>query len=111
MAGKFEIRKSKSGQFVFNLLTPEGRIILSSQLYKGKPSVKTGIASVRNNSRNKAAFECKADGKKKVYFVLRAANRLIIGRSERYESTAEMENGMASVRKNAPRAKIVDCTI
>jgi uncharacterized protein len=37
--------------------------------------------------------------------VLKAANNQIIGKSEMYESVAAMENGITSVKKNAPDVK------
>jgi hypothetical protein len=40
--------------------------------------------------------------------VLKAANGEIIGKSEMYSSDAAMENGIASVVKNAAEAEIVD---
>lgn len=44
------------------------------------------------------------------HFNLKAANGEIIGRSEMYSSTAAMENGIASVKKNGPVAEIDDDT-
>ena len=36
MAGKYEIKKAKDGQFHFNLKASNGQIILSSEMYKAK---------------------------------------------------------------------------
>src|SRR5262245_60005223 len=50
MAGKFEIKKAKNGQFYFNLKASNGEIILTSEQYKAKASAKNGIDSVKSNS-------------------------------------------------------------
>ncbi len=43
-------------------------------------------------------------------FNLKAANHQVIGTSEQYESTAARENGIESVKKNAPDANVDDQT-
>lgn len=111
MAGKFEIKKNKSGQFSFNLLASNGQVILTSELYKSKASAKAGVASVQKNAPNDAAFERKISSNNKSYFVLKAANKQIIGKSQMYESDAAMENGIESVKRNAPEAGIEDFTV
>jgi len=110
MAGKFELKKSKDGQFMFNLKAANGQVILTSELYKTKPSAENGIESVRKNSAREGAFEVKANAKGEPYFFLKAANGQEVGRSEYYSSTKAMENGIESVKKNAPEAKVEDLT-
>ena len=43
-------------------------------------------------------------------FNLRARNGQVIGTSETYESAKSRDNGIASVAKNAPDAKVDDQT-
>jgi uncharacterized protein YegP (UPF0339 family) len=43
--------KSKDGQFMFNLKAANGQVILTSEIYKTKPSAENGIESVRKSSR------------------------------------------------------------
>ena len=50
MAGKFEIKKRKDGQFYFNLKAGNGEIIATSEAYKQKASALKGIESVRRNA-------------------------------------------------------------
>jgi uncharacterized protein YegP (UPF0339 family) len=50
MAGTFEIKKAKDGQFYFHLKAGNGQIILSSELYEAKSSAENGIASVKKNA-------------------------------------------------------------
>lgn len=46
----------------------------------------------------------------KFYFYLRAENMEIIATSEMYETIAGARNGIESVRKNSPRAVVIDMT-
>ena len=43
-------------------------------------------------------------------FVLTATNGQTIGKSEMYSRSSGMENGIASVKKNAPDAQVADST-
>ena len=82
-----------------------------SQGYAAKPSCENGIESVKSNSQEDSRFERKTSANDKPYFNLKATNGQIIGSSEMYESTASMENGIASVKTNAPDATIEDQTV
>lgn len=108
MAGKFEIKKAKNGQFHFNLKAGNGQIILSSEMYPEKARAKTGIESVRKNAPEDKRFERLQSKNGDPYFVLKAGNGQVIGKSEMYSSNSAMENGIASVMKNAPDAPIND---
>lgn len=110
MAGKFELKQAKNGQFMFNLKAGNGQIILTSELYKAKPSAENGIESVRKNSTREGAFEVKENSKGEPYFILKATNGQEVGRSEYYSSKSAMENGIESVKKNASEAKVEDVT-
>jgi uncharacterized protein YegP (UPF0339 family) len=55
-------------------------------------------------------FEIYKDASGKFRFRLRAANNEIIAVSEAYESKDGCENGVASVKENAPKAMIQDLT-
>ena len=55
-------------------------------------------------------FEIYKDASGKFRFRLRAANNEIIAVSEAYESKDRCENGVASVKENAPKAMIQDLT-
>ncbi len=110
MAGKFELKKSKSGQFMFTLKASNGQVVLTSEQYKAKASAVNGIQSVQRSAQKDANFEVRSSAKKEPYFVLKAANKEIIGRSEMYSSTSSMKGGIASVKKNAPGARVEDLT-
>jgi uncharacterized protein YegP (UPF0339 family) len=110
MAAKFEIKKSAGEQFMFNLKAANGEIILTSETYRQKRSAEEGIASVKANAGDDSRFERKTAKDDSPYFVLKAANGEVIGKSEMYSSVAAMEKGIASVTKNAAEAEIVDIT-
>lgn len=108
MAGKFEIKSGKTGKFRFNLKASNGQIILTSEAYDSRSSATKGITSVKKNALNDKRFERKTAKDGSSYFVLKAANGEPIGKSEMYKTTKAMENGIASVGKNAPDAPVVD---
>jgi uncharacterized protein YegP (UPF0339 family) len=107
MAARFEIKKTANGEFMFNLKAANGEIILTSETYKAKRSAEGGIASVKKNAVDETRFDRKVATDGQHYFVLKARNHEVIGKSELYPATAAMEKGIASVKKNAPNASIV----
>lgn len=108
--GKFEITKRKNGEFQFNLKASNGQIILTSEGYKAKDSCQKGIASVQKNSQDDTKFHKLNSKDGKFYFNLKATNGQIIGTSEMYETEANRNNGIASVKKHASSAEIFDLT-
>ena len=110
MAGKFVMAKTNNGYLVVNLKAGNGEVVLTSEFYKAKAPALTGIESARQNAQNEAQFERRTSKAEEPYFVLKAGNGEVLGRSEMYSSAAAMENGIASVRKNAPDAALVDDT-
>ena len=106
--GKFEIKSTSSGQVMFNLKAGNGQVILTSESYTTKAACENGIESVRTNSQNDDRFDRNTAKNGSPYFNLKASNGQIIGKSEMYSSTDAMENGIASVKKNAPDAEVVD---
>ena len=106
--GKFEIKTDKSGQFRFNLKANNGQTILSSEAYTTKSACNNGIESVRKNSQDDSKFDRLEAKNGSPYFNLKASNGQIIGTSEMYSSTSAMENGISSVKTNAPNASVED---
>ncbi len=109
--GKFVITKRKNGEYQFNLKAGNGQIILASEGYTTKTSCNNGIESVRKNAQDEAKFEQKIAANGKHYFNLKASNGQIIGTSEMYESISSRDNGIRSVKENAPSATIDDQTL
>ena len=120
--GKFVISEVKSGGYTFNLKAGNGEIIATSQVYKSLPYCKKGIASVQSNAAIAATedqtvegfkaeknpkFEIYKDKKGEFRFRLKAKNGQIIATGEGYKELKSCKNGIASIKKNAPDAKIV----
>jgi uncharacterized protein len=87
------------------------QVILTSELYREKASAQNGIESVKKNAGNDANYERKTSSKSEPYFVLKATNGQIIGKSEMYSSASAMEKGIESVIANAPGATVEDLTV
>ena len=109
--GKFVVSIRNNGEFQFNLKAGNGQVILASQGYSSKTACLNGIESVRKNSQDDARFDRKESPNGKPYFNLTATNGQIIGTSEMYESVAARENGIESVKKNAPDSEVEDQTV
>ena len=119
--GKFVISKTKNGEFTFNLKAGNGEVILAaSESYTSLSGCQGGIASVQKNAlahvedQTVEGFEKLTHPKFEVYkdkagefrFRLKAKNGENIGKSEGYKAKASCMNGITSVGKNAPDAKI-----
>ena len=116
---KFVIRRVASG-VKFDLKAANGQVIATSESYRTRAACVKGIASVQKNApaagvedqteegyavRSNPKFELYADRSGRFRFRLRAPNGRIIAVSEGYKSKAACENGIDSVRKNAPDAE------
>lgn len=119
---KFVIREVPSG-IKFDLKAANGQTIATSEVYTAKNVCLKGIQSVRKNapaakwedqtqegfrSVTNPKFEMYRDKAGEFRFRLKARNGEIIATSEGYSSKAACENGIESVRKNAPIAEIVE---
>ena len=120
--GKFVIKKTITG-IKFDLKAGNGETIATSEVYTTEASCRKGIESVRKNApvagvenQTVEGFETVKHPKFEIYldkageyrFRLKATNGEIIAVSEGYKAMAGCENGIASVKKNAPDAEIVE---
>lgn len=104
--GKFVISQRKNDEYQFNLKADNGQVILSSEGYSSKAACENGINSVKTNSQDDNRFESKESANGKYYFNLKASNGQVVGSSQMYESEASRDNGIDSVKRNAPEASI-----
>ena len=111
MAGLFELKLSTSQQYHFNLLSGNGQVILTSQMYTTKDAALTGIASVQTNAPHDERYQRLTSSGGDPYFTLTATNGQVIGNSQMYSSKAAMENGIQSVKTNAPNGTLDDQTV
>lgn len=105
--GKFVVRQTPTG-IKFDLKAGNGQVILTSEVYTTKAACLNGVESVKKNSQEDARFERLDSKNGKPYFNLKATNGQVIGTSELYESVAARDNGIDSVKKNAPDAEVVE---
>lgn len=108
--GRFIIKQRVNGDYQFNLMAANGQVILTSQGYSSKQACEVGIASVKSNARADRQFHRLEAKDGSPYFNLVAGNGEIIGTSEMYSSTGARNNGIASVKTNAPDAPIEEHT-
>ena len=103
---EFQVTTGKDYQFYFSLTAKNSQVIFSSQGYKSKSGCENGMVSVKKNSRNDKNFERKDSKDGSYYFVLKAANSKVIGKSQMYTTKESMENGIESVKENTRTATI-----
>ncbi|MBX2826948.1 MAG: YegP family protein [Flavobacteriaceae bacterium] len=101
----FELKKS-GDKFHFVLKAGNGQVILSSQMYASKAGAMNGIESVKTNCGDDDCWERKTAKNGKFHFNLKSTNGQIIGSSQMYAGESGMENGIESVRNNAPGADV-----
>ena len=106
MPGTFELKPAAGGKFMFNLKAANNEIILTSELYNSKDAAENGIESVRTNAPVDQRYERRESTRGEPYFVLTATNGQTIGQSEMYSSENARDNGILSVKANAPTATI-----
>jgi len=119
--GKFVVKKTETG-IKFSLLAGNGEVIADSQVYKAKTTCLKGIESVKKNveapifDTTEEGAKAVANPKFEVYkdkagefrFRLKAKNGQIIAVGEGYKEKKSCLKGIASVKKNAPAAKITE---
>ncbi len=108
MAAKFEVYQDKAGESRFRLKAGNGEIILSSEGYSSKSACLNGVESVKKNATDDSRYEKKESAGGKYSFTLKAANHQVIGTSQSYKTASGRDNGIESVKKNAPGARVED---
>ena len=105
---KFYIKKATNGLFYFTLSAKNGETILTGETYSTKQGCKNGIESVKSNSPYDLNYRKHTASNGQYYFTLVAGNNEVIGTSETYVYSSSRDNGIASVKENAPKAEVVD---
>lgn len=104
--GKFIIKKNHNGEYWFVLKAGNGQTILTSEMYASKSGCENGIESVKTNAKEDKNYSKLISSNGKYYFTLKATNGQVIGTSEMYETASARDNGIESVKENAPRATV-----
>lgn len=110
MPACFELDRNAKGEFHFRLVAPNGEPILSSETYATRGGAEKGIASVRKNAPDPARYERRESEDHRYYFVLKAANHLVIGTSQLYASEASRDRGIEAVRNHGTATQVRDLT-
>ena len=120
--GKFVMKKTNTG-VKFDLKAGNGQVIATSEVYNSGAACKNGIESVKKNApvaavenQTKEGFAVEKNPKFEIYndktgefrFRLKATNGQVIAVSEGYKTLANCENGIESVKKNAPEAEVTE---
>ncbi|WP_108805414.1 YegP family protein [Aquimarina sp. Aq107] len=100
----FELKNKEGNSYHFTLKAKNGQVILSSEVYNSKAAAVNGIASVQKNAAEDGRYERKTAKDGRFFFNLKATNGQVIGSSQMYSSESGMENGINSVKENAPGA-------
>ena len=98
--GKFIMIRRVNGQYQFNLLAGNGKIILTSGGYAYKKTCKKGIRSVKINAQEDCQYQRKVAVDGKYFFCLQSKNGRPIGVSEMYDSLQAMDKGIKAVKMN-----------
>ena len=109
-SGKFIVKKTPVGLFLFTLIAANGDAILTSESYRDKEALVNAIEYVKKLAEWRDNFVQRTSKRGDCHFVLKALNGEIIGTSKTYSSKKAMENGIIWVKQNAPVAQIVDKT-
>ncbi len=123
--GKFEIKRTGDGGYMFNVWAANYQVIAKSQTYTSMASCKNGIASVSNNAPKAAIedltlvkesdkvkcpkFQIYTDKSGKFRFNLWAANNQnILACTQGYTTKPACKNGIQSVINNADAMVVVE---
>lgn len=107
MAARFVIAKSSNGKFHFVLKAGNNETILQSTMYETPDAAKQAIGLAKTAAASDANFSRETSKKSEPYFSLKSGGQQV-GRSEMYSSERARDNGIESVKKNAPTAPIDD---
>ncbi len=119
--GKFDIKKTKDGRFVFNLYAPNSVIVATSQVYSTSSAAVNGIQSIIANAekapiedntlKNPTKQSCPKwemyiDKGGEYRFRLFATNGNCVVHSQGYKQKASCKNGIESIIRCAKNAEI-----
>jgi len=104
--GKFVIIETPSQEFRFNLMTSNGAVILSSEIFKTLEDCEKSIATVKHIALNDNHYELLMSNNGRYYFNLKSGNGQIIGTSQMYERIQGREKVIDAIKRDAPSASI-----
>jgi hypothetical protein len=98
---QFTLKRSSNSQHYFNLTGANAEVVFTSEMYTSRPGAENGIRAVRDNAQNDTRYDRLPSADNQFYFVLRAANGEVIGRSETYTTRAARDAGIEAMKRSA----------
>ncbi len=104
----FELFQDVSGQWRFNVLANNYRVMASSEAYTAKASAEKGVAAVIENASQRASYKVLQARDGQYYFNVVAANNEIIATSETYATKSNAERAVERLARIVTNRKISD---
>ncbi|WP_339877958.1 YegP family protein [uncultured Algoriphagus sp.] len=104
---KYVVKKATNGQFFWVLKAGNGETLLTSETYTTKQGCLQGISSSKNCVSD-TNFRRLSSARMEPYFTQVANNYQVLGTSEMYSSSYARDQGIESVKRNAPNAQVED---
>jgi uncharacterized protein YegP (UPF0339 family) len=96
----FNVFRGADDDYYFNLRAANHEIILASEGYSSRSSALNGVLSVMDNGELRTRYELREAVNGEPYFVLKARNGRVIGRSETYSTRYSADRGIVAVMRN-----------
>ena len=104
---KFEVKQAKNGQYYFNLVNAEDKVILKSETYTTLKACENGLASVKKNAPEADRYTLEQSENGQFHFNLKAANHQVIGSSLMHESEEAANACIELIKNEAADAEVV----
>lgn len=101
-------RNATTGEYYYKLVNGDEEVILHGEGYTKQGCLKA-ISAVKQNAVFESRYD-RWDGVITYSFNLKSGNWVIIGRSEDYTSAADRERAIIAVKRDAPKAMIIEKT-
>jgi len=105
---KFETYKGNNNEFYFRLMDSTNKILLSSEGYKQKENLMTGIEAVKKNLPILSSVEKKIAQNGKYFFNVKSTNGQVVGTSSMFDSPDLRDKWLGEIQKEASQLKVVD---
>ena len=108
--GRFEVFRDKEGGYRFRLTGGRGKLLLSSDSYSTRSGCLRAIRNVKAHARDTSFFERRTTARGKFRFRLRAKNHHVIAESPSFDSAAQRDAAISTVRRRARRTSVAEAT-
>lgn len=105
---KFVVKAGGEGQYFFNLMSDDGRKLLTSGMFPAKTSVFHGIEAVKQYARESGRYEKLTSSEGRLYFRLCTSTQEIIGVSEMFDNIDARDAALSRVMHSSGDAAVVE---